>query len=83
MIKTNNITLQDITRACLLCCLKQGPDPGNVNLAMMHMFLLAVLLNMSCAAILLQTKLFGVESTVPLHRHRTFVKSALCDVPGF
>lgn len=82
-IKTNNIALQDITRACLLCGLKPGPNPGNVNLAMMHMFLLAELLNMSCAAILLQTKLFGVESTVPHHRHHTFVKSSVCHIPGF
>lgn len=36
-MKTNSVSLQDITRACLLGGLKPGPNPGNVNLARMHM----------------------------------------------
>lgn len=76
------MSLRDITRACLLGGLKPGPNPGNVNLAGMHMCILAVLFSMSRAAILLQTKWFGVENTVPQHRRRTFVKSSVCDIPG-
>lgn len=64
-MKRNSVSLRDITRACLLRGLKPGPNPGNVNLARVHMCILAVLFNMSHAAILLQTELFGVENTVP------------------
>lgn len=57
----NSVSLRDITRACLLGGLKPGPNPGNVNLARMHMCILAVLFSVSRAAILLQAELFGVE----------------------
>lgn len=82
MIKTNNIALQDITRACLFCGLKPGPNPRNVNLAMMRMFLLAVLFeNVMCRHAIADK--VGVDGTVPHRRHRTFVKSSVCDIPGF
>lgn len=76
------MALQDITSMPALC-LKPGPRPGYVHLAMMCVLLLAVLFTISCAALLLQTKLFGVQSRVPHQRHCTLIKSSIYDVPGF
>lgn len=75
VIKINNIALQDISRACLLCGLKLGPNPWFGHDA--HVLTCGAFEYVMCWHSVVDK--ISVESTVLNHGHCTSEKSSMCE----